>query len=317
MQDVLAAEGAIMLGSRLKRLAERLQAGAQLVARDCGLETQPGQNALLAALGAHGAMTIGEVTQALGISQPAVTRMAGQLVTLGLIEASPVADDRRSRLLRLTAEGADAYSLARTTLWPRLRAAVSELCDVEVLLREVSRIEAALAERGLELRPLGGLAIRRFSDALAPHFERINREWIEEMYALEQVDIDQLTQPRARIVEPGGDILFVEDPELGVIGTCGLLKTGEHEFELIKMGVSKAARGRKAGEFLLGAAIERAFAMGAKRLFLLTNRKSQSAIHLYEKLGFVHDADLLARCGGEYERCDVAMLYRGPLAPSA
>lgn len=312
--DMIAVEGAVMLGSRLKRLAERLQSGAELIARDCGLDTQPSEMAMLAALDRAGAMTVGEATVRLGISQPAVTRLVRQLAAAGLVEAQAVAGDRRARRIGLTPRGHEAMELARTVMWPRLQAAVEELCDVEVLLREVAAAETALAAAPLEHRPQGGLAIRRFSDELAPHFDRINREWIEDMYALEQLDIDQLEHPRANIVAPGGDILFVEDPQLGIVGTCGLLKTGPREFELIKMGVSRAARGRKAGEFLLAATIERAFAMGAERLFLLTNSKSQAAIHLYEKLGFVHDAALLASCGGEYERCNVAMRYRGPLA---
>ena len=131
------------------------------------------------------------------------------------------------------------------------------------------------------------------------------------MYALEELDEAQLSNPRVNILDEGGDILFLEDPELGIVGTCGLLPTGPGEFELIKMAVVPEARGRGAGEFLLRATIERAFAMGAKRLFLLTNSKSQAAIKLYERNGFVHDAEILARCGGEYARCDVAMGYVG------
>lgn len=39
MYDAIAAEGAVMLGSRLKRLAERLQAGAERMAAEAGLPT--------------------------------------------------------------------------------------------------------------------------------------------------------------------------------------------------------------------------------------------------------------------------------------
>ena len=39
---------------------------------------------------------------------------------------------------------------------------------------------------------------------------------------------------------------------LGVVGACALRKTDVGEFELTKMGVLEAARGCKAGEFLLG-----------------------------------------------------------------
>jgi N-acetylglutamate synthase-like GNAT family acetyltransferase len=198
-------------------------------------------------------------------------------------------------------------------LWPRLRAAVGEVCDVPALLAQVEAIEAALAERPLDQRPRGGLAIRRFSDALADDFYRINAQWIENMYRLEQTDIDVLKNPRERIIGPGGDILFVEDPKLGIVGTCALQKTGERQFELTKMGVLDSARGKKAGEFLLQAIIERAQALGCDRLYLLSNAKSEAAIHLYEKLGFAHDAGIMEEFGKRYERCNVAMLYRSPV----
>jgi GNAT superfamily N-acetyltransferase len=162
---------------------------------------------------------------------------------------------------------------------------------------------------------MADFTIREFNDELAPHFHRINAQWIAEMYTLEPTDIDVLENPRARIVDPGGDILFVEDPALGIIGTCGLRKTGDRQFELTKMGVVPEARGRKAGEFLLHAMIDRAFALGCDRLYLLSNAKGAAGVHLYEKAGFVHDAGIMAEFGGGYARTNVAMLYRGALAP--
>jgi DNA-binding MarR family transcriptional regulator/N-acetylglutamate synthase-like GNAT family acetyltransferase len=310
MQDVLALEGAVMLGSRLKRLAERLQGGAERIAADCGLPTQPSQMPLLTALYRRGPMTVGDAVQALGISQPAVTRILSRLVEIGLVETSRDVRDQRSKSISLTTAGCDAMKLAETVLWPRLRAAVAEVCDAPALLALIAATESALADEPLDQRPRGGLAIRRFTDDLADAFYRINAEWIEDMYQLEQTDIDVLKHPRERIIEPGGDILFVEDPKLGVIGACALLKTGERQFELTKMGVLDKARGKKAGEFLLQAIIARADALGCDRLYLLSNAKSEAAVHLYEKLGFRHDAGIMAEFGSRYERCNVAMLYR-------
>jgi len=308
--DILASEGGVMLGSRLRRLGERLQSGAEQIARDCGLPTVPAHMPVLTALWRHGPLTIGATADHTGVSQPAITRLANQLAGMGLVGITCGAD-RRMRLLTLSAAGEETMRRAETALWPRLRAAVSEACDVDALLTHVAALETALAERSLDRRPGPGFAIRPFDQSRAADFARINRQWIEAMYSLEPVDEAQLSDPCGTIVAPGGDILFVEDPELGVVGTCGLLKTAENEFELIKMAVVPEARGRGAGEFLLRATIERAFAMGAKRLFLLTNKKSVAAIRMYERNGFIHDAELLASAGGEYARCDVAMLYRG------
>lgn len=308
--DILATEGGVMLGSRLRRLGERLQAGAEQIARDCGLPTVPAQMPVLTALWRQGPLTVGQAAEHTGVSQPAITRLAAQLATMGLVEFTP-GSDRRKRMLALSEDGEQTMRRAETALWPRLRAAVAEACDVDALLAHVAALESALAERPLDRRPGPGFAIRPFDDARAAVFARINRQWIEAMYALEPVDEAQLSDPRGTIIASGGDILFVDDPELGLVGTCGLLKTGENEFELIKMAVVPEARGRGAGEFLLRATIERAFALGAERLFLLTNTKSQAAIRMYERNGFVHDAELLADAGGEYARCDVAMLYVG------
>jgi GNAT superfamily N-acetyltransferase len=160
------------------------------------------------------------------------------------------------------------------------------------------------------------LTIREFSDELAVHFHDINAEWIEAMFRLEATDREVLENPRARIIEPGGVILFVEPAGLGMVGACALQKTGPAGYELTKMGVRESARGRKAGEFLLAAVIERARSLRADPLYLLTSRKCAAAIHLYRKLGFHHDADIMARYGARYERCDVAMRYIGEPAPS-
>ena len=43
---------------------------------------------------------------------------------------------------------------------------------------------------------------------------------------------------------------------------------------------------------------------------LLSNAKCAAAVHLYEKAGFRHDAEIMAR----YERCNVAMRYVAPAA---
>jgi N-acetylglutamate synthase-like GNAT family acetyltransferase len=170
--------------------------------------------------------------------------------------------------------------------------------------------QTPLHQRGDATADIGqGLKILEYSDTLAPVFRDINAQWIEAMYQMERAYREVLDDPRERIIDQGGDILFVEAAGLGVVGTCALRKTAEGQYELTKMGVLESARGRKAGEFLLRAVIARAERLGAKRLYLLSNRKSAAAVHLYEKLGFVHDDGIMREFGARYERCNVAMLY--------
>ena len=313
--DILNELGPVFLGSRLKRLAERMQAGAARILADAGLSLQPAQAPLLAALD-RGPMTVGELVEAVGSSQPAVTRAAGQLVALGLVRSDRGAD-RRQRRLALTAAGEAAMARIRHLVWPRVGPAVTAMLDglSGPLLEQVAGIEAALAERPLDARAAAiapaGLRIRDFEDGLAAAFREINAEWIQAMFRMEPADREVLDNPRARIVDPGGAILFVEAPGLGVVGTGALRREAEGVFELTKMGVRAAARGLKAGEFLLDATIARAGELGAGTLYLLTNSDCAAAIHLYEKSGFRHDPGIMARYGARYERCNVAMRYSG------
>lgn len=155
------------------------------------------------------------------------------------------------------------------------------------------------------------LHILPFTDDRAVLFHDINKVWIEDMFELEAIDRDVLENPVEHIIAPGGDILFVGTQERGIIGTGALRRSGAGAFELTKMGVSETARGLKAGEFLLQALIARAQALGATKLYLLTSQKCEAAIHLYEKNGFVHDAQIMAEYGAGYGRCNVAMRWMG------
>lgn len=311
MTDIFASNGMVFLASRLKRLAERLQADCSDIIAAAGLPVQPGQFPLLAALDESGPMSVSALVEALGISQPAVTQGLRRLASLGLVETARGRGDQRQRIVSLSAQGQALMATARRDLWPRIESAVNDLCDglSGPLLAQVAAIESGLAAAPLGARGTG-LVIREFSDALAPAFHDINAEWIDTMFRMEDTDREVLQNPRHRIIDTGGTILFVEAAGLGIVGACALQKTGERQFELTKMGVRESARGRKAGEFLLEAIIARAHAMGADMLYLLTNALCAPAIHLYEKLGFVHDAAIMRDFGARYERCDVAMRYR-------
>jgi DNA-binding MarR family transcriptional regulator/N-acetylglutamate synthase-like GNAT family acetyltransferase len=313
--DLLLEREHLFLGSRLKRLAERMQSEVVRVAQDAGLAIQPSQYSLLATLDAYGPQTIGTLVQAMELSQPAVTRTVAKLAEMGLVEVARRGKDQRLKTVTLTEAGEAAVARSKMHVWPQIERAVQGLLtDLPgALFADIKAIEERLAAKPLGQRaaesapPL--LTIHDYDDALAPHFSAINAEWIESMYRLEETDRIVLENPRREIVDRGGTILFVEAAGLGIVGACALQKTGPDQYELTKMGVLAKARGLKAGEFLLEAVIARAQAMGAKRLYLLSNKKSAAAIHLYEKLGFVHDAGIMAEFGVRYARCDVAMLY--------
>ncbi|MFJ1832053.1 GNAT family N-acetyltransferase, partial [Streptomyces sp. NPDC088178] len=86
-----------------------------------------------------------------------------------------------------------------------------------------------------------------------------------------------------------------------------LLAYPEAVFELAKMAVAPAAQGRGIGRQLIVAAIDRAQAFGAARLFLGTNDKLAAAIHLYKEAGFVRITRNRLPVADYYARANILM----------
>lgn len=129
-----------------------------------------------------------------------------------------------------------------------------------------------------------------------PWFEKFNREWIEEFFTLEPLDINVLKNPDQYILAPGGAILMAT-VHREIAGTVGLRYLEPGVFEFTKMAVDKKFRGLKIGQALAEAAIEKSKALGASKIILYSNTRQVPAIALYRKLGFVeiHNDGLYAR----------------------
>lgn len=146
------------------------------------------------------------------------------------------------------------------------------------------------------------MEITRFDENFRDAFAYLNRQWIEEHFRIEALDIEQLGRPEA-IRAAGGEIFFVVEGGRAV-GTCAMIPHGEREFELAKMAVDPAARGRGYGDLLMRVALGWARDRKARRVTLLSNTILAPAIALYRKHGF-----RVAHLGPhpDYERCDIEM----------
>jgi GNAT superfamily N-acetyltransferase len=156
---------------------------------------------------------------------------------------------------------------------------------------------------GMNSIAMNTIAIIDYQPELQPHFERINKAWIEQYFSLEPFDIAQLENPQENILNKGGHIIFAQENDQ-VLGTVALIPTKEPDtFEMIKMGVAAEGQGRGIG-FLLGNAIlEKAKSLEAKKVVLFSSSKLESALHFYKKLGF---QEVAMGCG-QYGRCNVKM----------
>jgi DNA-binding MarR family transcriptional regulator len=167
MEDIVRELGFLTLGSRFRRIGERLQSDVQRLLDELGIDVQSGHFPTLAAIDRRGPLTIGEIAEAIGITQPGATRIIAQLAKARLVKVQPSREDQRRRLAGLTAKGQRLVESSKHDLWPRIDKAVEAICGE---LRGPLLEQLAAIEKGLEVMPLNRRVINNQSqsDATAP-----------------------------------------------------------------------------------------------------------------------------------------------------
>lgn len=153
-EDVVRALGFLCLGTRLKRIGERLQAGTLELMGEMKAGLVPGQYPFLAAIDRLGPLTVGELAEAVGITQPGTTKAVNQLAELGLLRSLPSDNDQRRRIVTLTDKGQKLVDLSKRDVWPQIERAVADLCAGldGPLLDQLTAIEDGLTEKPLARR---------------------------------------------------------------------------------------------------------------------------------------------------------------------
>lgn len=116
-------------------------------------------------------------------------------------------------------------------------------------------------------------------------FIQFNTDWIVDNFgSLEAEDIETFEKMDEEL-EDGAMIYFAV--ENGVpLATCMAKPMDGETWEICKLASNKHREHKGCGSAVFEAAIQWAVKHGAKKLFLLSNRKLKPAIHIYEKFGF-------------------------------
>ena len=144
--------------------------------------------------------------------------------------------------------------------------------------------------------------IINYSDEYHDDFRRLNLAWLEQFDLIESHDLEILDHPKENVIDRGGFIFLLKEDD-AIVGTAGLFKMNDQEYELIKMSVAPGHRGKGFGDMLLKKCIDKARELNASKLILFSSSKLQTAIRLYERSGFTH----LAVVDAPFETADIKM----------
>lgn len=116
-------------------------------------------------------------------------------------------------------------------------------------------------------------------------FIKFNTDWIVDNFGcLEEEDIETFEKIDEEL-EKGAMIYFAVEEDVP-LATCMAKPMAGETWEICKLASNKHRAHKGCGSAVFEAAMQWAIEHGAKKLFLLSNRKLKPALHIYEKYGF-------------------------------
>lgn len=305
--------GKAALGSRMRLMTAAITDDASKIYEMYGADFAPKWFPVFYTLSEERELTITEIANEIGHSQPSVSKIIQEMISAGIVEESLKTDDKRKNNVVLTEKGIslsqkmkqqlidieaamdDLISESKHNLWAALE-------EWEFLLQQKSIFKRVSDQK--KLRESKDVEIVEYKPEYKEAFRALNVEWISTYFEMEEADYKALDNPEEYILNKGGKILvalYENEP----VGVCALIKTNnqDYDFEMAKMAVSPKAQGKNIGWLLGQAVVNKAKDLGAKKIYLESNTILKPAINLYYKLGFEKVFGLET----PYKRCNIQM----------
>ena len=305
--------GKVALGSRLRLMTASFTDDAAKIYELYGVDFNPKWFPVFYTIAEDREITITEIANEIGHSQPSVSKIIQEMIGAGILEEGIKTEDKRKNNVVLTKKGIQIsqqikqqlldidiaveglISEAKHNLW----AAVEEW---EFLLQQKSLFKRVSDQK--KLRESKNVEIVEYDSKHKEAFKSLNVEWISTYFEMEESDYKALDNPEEYIINKGGKILvalYENEP----VGVCALIKTNiaDYDFEMAKMAVSPKAQGKSIGWLLGNAIVEKARELGADKIYLESNTILKPAINLYYKLGF----EKVFGLDTPYKRCNIQM----------
>lgn len=310
--DLIKHLGELAFATRLKRLAESLQADVGKIYREMNVDFEPKWFTMLYALYHNETMSVIELSNLLKLTHPAIIQFAEQMQEKNLVVFSQDKKDARRKLIQLTAKGKNIF----VGIEPVLH-------EIEIanrdFLREsgtdvlgiIEKMEKQLGRKSMYERINERLAenfrkevqIVNYHPKLKDDFKKLNMEWLKKYFTIEPIDERVLSNPKKEIIDKDGEIFYAL--YIGkVVGTCAVKKVAPRTYEILKMAVTEKFQAKGIGRMLMNKAVDFAKSKKAQTLKLDTSRKLEGAMKLYESRGFKISDEQSSSC---YERCTVKM----------
>lgn len=289
--------GSLSLGSRLRRLSDQLIADVVEIYRAQGVPLHPTFFPLFGLLHSEGAMPVTRAAELLGVSHPAISKIARKMIDEGWVQKTPDPADERRQLLALTENSTELLEQIQP-IWAEIKGRLDQLMAQQThpLLAALTEFEAAVEQAGFvqpvlqqltQRKKLAGFEILPWQAEYRQLFHDLNRDWLNRFFDGEYTENDRqgLENPEGYYLAKGGYIWFARN-QGQIIGCVALARHSATRYEVSKMGVQHDSQGLGVGRELILTALDKAREQGATEVFLETASCLERAMRLYQNLGF-------------------------------
>ena len=311
--------GCLSLGSRFKRLSDRLYKDVASIYQEQQIDLHPTYYPLFNLLHQQGPLSVTQAAELLNVSHPAISKIANKMHGEQLIFKSLDPKDERRTLLALDDKGLLLLHKIEPILF-QMRSYLDSLIAKQQhsILESLDEFEKAYDEKGLVNPVLNALVtsinpqqvvLLNWQSALKDNFRRLNLAWLTKYFnaQLNELDEQSLNNPESYYLARGGYIWFAQLEEK-IVGCVALAHHGDGNYEISKMAVEEQYQGYGIGRKMLLGAVDKALSLQAKTIYLETSSLLPKALTLYQHMGFKETEH--PNGTSNYQRSDIYMELR-------
>jgi DNA-binding MarR family transcriptional regulator/ribosomal protein S18 acetylase RimI-like enzyme len=308
--------GCLSLGSRFKRLSDKMYKDVASIYQEQGIALHPTYFPLFNLLHLQGPLSVTKAAQLLNVSHPAISKIANKMQSEGLVYKSSDPSDERRFFLALDDKALLLLQKIEPILY-EMRKYLDSLIEQQrySILQSLDEFEAAYDEKGLVNPVLNALASKvspqqveviSWQSQLKQEFYRLNVTWIKKYFNghLNALDHEALDNPESYYLARGGYIWFAQ-LEGKIVGCIALAHHGAGRYEISKMGVDEHYQGYGIGRKMLLIALDKSRQLSANYVYLETSSLLPRALTLYQHMGFRQTEH--PNGASNYERSDIYM----------
>ncbi|QSE96059.1 bifunctional helix-turn-helix transcriptional regulator/GNAT family N-acetyltransferase [Fulvivirga lutea] len=310
--NILNDIGYLSIGSRLRRIYEKLQIDGDKIYSELGLNFKSSWFAVFYALSKQDNQSITQLANQIAFTHITVKNIVRELEASKLVKITANKTDKRSKVVSLTPKG-EQLKIKLLPVWESFGRTLKDLFQVDnTFINALTEIDQLLEAKPLasrfkeshnkasiinahpkDYKAIGQLMVEVYSQLDGfPKPDEMPRyyEFLQNVGELTQKPQTELFATYSRDNKVLGAVVFFGDMQYYSSGGRAMKEKNSAGFRLL--AVSPEARGLGLGRELTQKCIDRAKELGVKQVVIHTTKAMETAWSMYEKIGFIRAREL-------------------------